>query len=73
MQGLSKDSRPIVLDRPEQRTFQVFLVPGCFQIGGNKPLCQDMQRQIANFISFAFHADMENSFPLVDCAYCKGT
>ena len=66
MQGLGQNPRPIVLDRPEQRTFQVLLVPGGLQIGGNKPLRQDMQRQIADLVSFPFHTDMQHPFSVVD-------
>ena len=66
MQGLGQNPRPVVLDWPEQRTFQVLLVPGGLQIGGNKPLCQDMQRQLAYLVPFPFYTDMQHPFSLVN-------
>jgi hypothetical protein len=66
MQGLGENPRPVVLDWSKHGTFQVRLVPGGLQVGGNKPLCQDIQRQIADLIPFPCHTDMQHPFSSVD-------
>jgi hypothetical protein len=50
VQGLRQGLGVVVFNRPKQRPVELLGMPGGLQIGGDEPLRQDTQQQVAHLI-----------------------